>query len=217
MSLIYTVVAREDVLLAEFTPFSGNFVLTAQQILKRCSPTRKYGKFSASSYIFYVLYEDLIYLVMADAKYSERIAFAFLDNIRKLFLSNYPLDRANKLQMYGAMDFAPVLRGNMELYNSPEEVDNVAKLWKETEEVNQILNEDLQKLLEREEKIELLVKKTETMSALSLDMVGSTRTIKRAMIWENWKMRICIFFTVLLVIYFIMIMVCGGVTLSGCF
>lgn len=217
MSLIYTVVAREEVLLTEFTPFSGNFVLTAQQILKRCSPSRKYGKFSASNYIFYVLYEDLIYMVMADAKYSERIAFAYLDNIRKIFLSRYPLDSARRMSMYGAVDFASTLRGNMELYNSPEEVDNVAKLWKETEEVNQILNEDLQKLLEREEKIDILVKKTETMSALSLDMVSSTRTIKHAMTWENWKMRICIFGVVLLVVYFIMIMVCGGVTLSGCF
>lgn len=56
MSLIYTVIARGDILLAEFTPYSGNFVLTAQQILKRCTPNRKYSKFSASNYIFYALY-----------------------------------------------------------------------------------------------------------------------------------------------------------------
>jgi hypothetical protein len=67
---------------------------------------------------------------MADAKYSERIAFSYLDNVRKVFLSSYPYEKAAKLQMYGAMDFASKLRLNMELYNSPEEVDNVAKLWK---------------------------------------------------------------------------------------
>ena len=78
MSLIYTVIARENVMLVEYTPFSGNFVLTAQQILKMCSPTRKYIKYSANNYIFYVLYLDLIYMVMCDVKYSERIAFAYL-------------------------------------------------------------------------------------------------------------------------------------------
>lgn len=78
MSLIYTVVARENIMLVEYTPFSGNFVLTAQQILKMCSPTRKYIKYSANNYIFYVLYLDLIYMVMCDIKYSERIAFAYL-------------------------------------------------------------------------------------------------------------------------------------------
>ena len=122
-------------------------------------------------------------MVMAEQKYSERIAFAYLDNIRKIFLGQYKIETARKMQMYGAMEFASTLRGNMELYNSPEEVDNVARLWKETEEVNQILNEDLQKLLDRSEKIDLLVRKTETMSALSFDMVSSTRTIKHAMTW----------------------------------
>jgi len=122
-------------------------------------------------------------MVMAEQKYSERIAFAYLDNIRKIFLGQYKIETVRKMQMYGAMEFASTLRGNMELYNSPEEVDNVAKLWKETEEVNQILNEDLQKLLDRSEKIDILVRKTETMSALSFDMVSSTRTIKHAMTW----------------------------------
>ena len=120
---------------------------------------------------------------MADQRYSERIAFAYLDNIRKIFLGEYTMESVRKMQMYGGIEFGSVLRGNMELYNSPEEVDNVAKLWKETEEVNQILNEDLQKLLDREEKIDILVKKTETMSALSFDMVTSTKTIKHAMTW----------------------------------
>ena len=47
------------------------------------------------------------------------------------------------------MEFSSALKSNMELYNTPEQVDNVAKLWKETEEVSQIINEDLQRLIER--------------------------------------------------------------------
>jgi len=78
MSIIYTVIARGDVLLVDFTPFSGNFLLTAQQIIKMCSPSRKYVKYSANNYIFYVLYIDQIYMVMCDDRYSERIAFSYL-------------------------------------------------------------------------------------------------------------------------------------------
>jgi len=70
MSLIYTVIARGELILSDFTPFSGNFILTAQQILKMCSPTRKYIKYSANNYIFYVFYLDVIYMVMCDLKYS---------------------------------------------------------------------------------------------------------------------------------------------------
>jgi len=113
MSLIYSLVAREDIILVEFTPFSGNFVLTAQQILKRCTANRKYNKFSAGNYIFYILYQDLIFLVMSDLKYSERIAFKYLENIHKLFFATCSIQKALTIQMYGAMDFAKDLRDNM--------------------------------------------------------------------------------------------------------
>lgn len=53
-------------------------MLTAQQILKMCNPSKKHVKFAANNYMFYVLYDEYIYLVMAEIKYSERIAFAYL-------------------------------------------------------------------------------------------------------------------------------------------
>jgi hypothetical protein len=67
---------------------------------------------------------------MCDDKYSERIAFSFLEKIKKLFTSTIPPDKIHKGSMYSCMEFAQVLRSNMELYNTPEEVDNVARLWK---------------------------------------------------------------------------------------
>lgn len=130
MSIIYTVIAKGDVLLVEHSPFSGNFVLTAQQILKMCSPSRKYVKYSANNYIFYVLYVDYIYMVMCDDKYSERIAFNYLEKLEKLFTMSFPSKQIEKSTMYSCKEFEPTLKSNMELYNSPDQVDNVAKLWK---------------------------------------------------------------------------------------
>jgi hypothetical protein len=37
------------------------------------------------------------------------------------------------------------------------------------------------------------------------------------MIWRNWKFRILIAVVILVVIYFVMVIVCGGFSLSGCF
>ena len=39
---------------AEHTTFSGNFALTASQVLKACDD-RKYLKYPANNYIFYVI------------------------------------------------------------------------------------------------------------------------------------------------------------------
>lgn len=46
-----------------------------------------------------------------------------------------------------------MIKSNMELYNTPEEVDNVARLLKASQEVSQFVNEDLQKVIDRGEKI----------------------------------------------------------------
>jgi len=58
------------------------------------------------------------------------------------------------------MSFATILRKQVGLYNSPEQVDKVARLLKETEEVSKIIEEDLEKILRRGEKITVLVQKT---------------------------------------------------------
>ena len=55
------------------------------------------------------------------------------------------------------------------------------------------------------------------MSALSLDMRNTAKTVKQEMFWRNWKMKIMIGLCVILTIYIIMVIVCGGFTLSGCF
>lgn len=138
--MIYTVVSRGEVMLCDYTSYSGNFVLTAQEILKRCSPERKYLKYAANNYVFYLLNTELVYLVMCDHAYSERIAFSYLEKMQQLFTASIPNKKSQNGGMYSCMEFSHVLRDNMELYNTPEEVDNVARLWKETEEVSQIVN-----------------------------------------------------------------------------
>ena len=88
---------------------------------------------------------------------------------------------------------------------------------KHTQEVSKIIEEDLQKLLNRGQKIDILVRKTETMASLSLEMKNSSKTIRNQMAWKNWKMKILIALVIMGVIYFILVLSCGGFTLSGCF
>lgn len=130
--MIYTVIARQEVMLCDYTSFSGNFVLTTQEILKRSSSERKYVKYAANNYVFYLLNIDITYLVMCDHTYSERIAFSYLEKIQQLFSASIPSKKALNGGMYSCMEFSHVLKENMELYSTPEQVDNVARLWKET-------------------------------------------------------------------------------------
>lgn len=63
MSIIYALVGKRDVIFAEHTSFSGNFALTATQVLKACD-NRKYLKYPANNYIFYVINAECTFIVM---------------------------------------------------------------------------------------------------------------------------------------------------------
>jgi vesicle-associated membrane protein 7 len=55
------------------------------------------------------------------------------------------------------------------------------------------------------------------MASLSLDLSSSAKTVKHEMIWRNWKATLLIVLAVILAVYILMVIFCGGFTLSGCF
>jgi len=88
MSIIYVLIARGQCVLTEFTESSGNFPLISLQVLKACD-NRKYVKYASSGYMYYILNAECTYMVLCEQSYSERIAFNFLETIRKSFIGSY--------------------------------------------------------------------------------------------------------------------------------
>lgn len=87
-------------------------------------------KYAASGYMFYVLNVECTFMVMCESSYSERIAFSFLETIRKMFTSSFSEEKIRNAKMYEMMEFTPVLKAQVNLYNEPEQVDKVARLLK---------------------------------------------------------------------------------------
>ena len=67
----------------------------------------------------------------------------------------------------------------------------------------------MDKVIERGEKIEILVKKSETLSEQSLDMKNTARTVKNKMWWKNKKILIGIIIIVLILIFLLLGIICG--------
>ena len=73
MSMIYALVSRgKDVVLSDFTPFSGNFPSVALdvliiiiKVLKKSDINKTFGQFATAQYVFYTYVKDrFIFLVM---------------------------------------------------------------------------------------------------------------------------------------------------------
>ena len=64
---------------------------------------------------------------------------------------------------------------------------------------------NLDKIIQRGEKIEVLVKKSETLAEQSYDLRDTSRAVKNKMWWKNKKVMIGIIVTIILIITIVII------------
>jgi len=97
----------------------------------------------------------------------------------------------------------------MDYYSNGTNTDRILKVRKEIDEVKSIMVENIEKVLERGEKIELLVEKTDNLSHESFTFHSKSKDLKRHMWWKNFKITLILILVVLAIIYFIIAAFCG--------
>jgi vesicle-associated membrane protein 7 len=89
--IIYGLVARGTVVLAEYAKANGNFMQVCRLILQKIDTTiNTRASYAYDTYFFhYILENGLIYMCMTDATLKKTIAYYFLDDIKQRFTSKY--------------------------------------------------------------------------------------------------------------------------------
>lgn len=75
---------------------------------------------------------------------------------------------------------------------------------------------NIDKVLERGEKIELLVDKTEVLDQHAFKFKRQAKILKRSMWWKNVKLIVIIILILLAITLIILFIACGGVKLPKC-
>lgn len=83
-------------------------------------------------------------------------------------------------------EFSPVLQTQMDLYNSPS-ADQFAQVHRKLDDVKNVMVQNIEMVLERGEKLELLVDKTDQLNATAFTFEKSSRKLKEAMFWKKVK------------------------------
>lgn len=166
MPILYSVVARQDTLLAEYSSSSGNFSTVATRILAKIALTE--GSRQAYAYdrhIFnYVVSGGLVFLCMTDEKFEKRLAFAFLDDVKRRWSVTFGQRGASAARFAMNDEFARVLQKQMDFYSNDASADKLSAINKNVDEVKGIMVSNIEKVLDRQEKIELLVDKTDNLN-----------------------------------------------------
>jgi len=217
MSIIYALVAHSSVILAEHTSSTGNFTQVTQAILEKIPPNNSKLTYVYDRYLFHYISEDgLIYLCMADDSFGRRTPFAFLQDIAERFISLYGKERPLSAPPYGMNEFSKTIAKQMDYFSTNPNADRIKQVHGEIEQVKGVMVHNIERVLERGERIELLVDKTDNLNQQAFAFKKRSTQLKRTMWWKNTKLMIILVAVVILVVYFIISTACGFPSWDRC-
>ena len=164
----------------------------------------------------YLIDDGLTYLCMTKQSFSQRLSFAFLEDIKNKFHSAYGSRGRTALPMGMQADFCRVIQTRMDFYSSDPSADKIIKVQSDIDDVKNVMVQNIEKVLERGEKIELLVEKTEAMNDQAMNFKKSSTSLKRAMWWKNIKLWIIVIIIGIVLLYFLISIICGGLNWKKC-
>ncbi|KAL0897144.1 hypothetical protein Bca101_081105 [Brassica carinata] len=154
----------------------------------------------------------LAYCVVAVEAVGRQIPMAFLERIKEDFSKRYGGGKATTAKPNSLnKEFGSKLKEHMQYcVDHPEEINKLAKVKAQVTEVKGVMMENIEKVLDRGEKIELLVDKTEDLRSHAQDFRTQGTKIRRKMWWENMKIKLIVAGIIIALILIIIISVCPG-------
>ncbi|PHT31470.1 Vesicle-associated membrane protein [Capsicum baccatum] len=231
--LIYSFVARGTVVLAEHTPYSGNFSTIAVQCLQKLPSNSSKYTYSCDGHTFnFLLDSGFVFLVVADEPTGRSVPFVFLERVKDDFKKRYgssikndgdphPLASDDEDDdLFGDRfsiaynldrEFGPKLKEHMEYcMNHPDEMSKLSKLKAQITEVKGIMMDNIEKVLDRGEKIELLVDKSENLQFQADSFQRQGRQLRRKMWFQNLQMKLMVGGAIFVFIIIVWLFACGG-------
>jgi len=227
MSLLYSVVARKHAILARYASCAGNFAEITDLVLAKID-TEQNGKMSLSADDFlyhYICEGGVVFLCIAEAAAERAKAFAFLTAVKKRFEELYPAERARTAIPFAMnAEFSPVMAAEtrkaasigQEHDETGEDPDKIERVREEVRQVRDVVVRSIDSIVERGERMELLVDKTEALSAESVAFKRNTRQVQRKMWWRNAKMKVVLASVGVLAVYGVVSASCGGLLWPNC-
>lgn len=232
--LIYSFVAKGTVVLAEHTSYSGNFSTIAVQCLQKLPSNSSKYTYSCDGHTFnFLLDSGFVFLVVADESVGRSVPFVFLERVKEDFKQRYGASIASGEKEKDPLadddeiddlfedrfsiaynldrEFGPRLKEHMQYCMShPEEMSKLSKLRAQITEVKGVMMDNIEKVLDRGERIELLVDKTENLQFQADVFQRQGRQLRRKMWLQNLQMKLMVGGGILVVIILLWLIACKG-------
>lgn len=201
--IIYSSISHQSEVLVEHSITTGNFASIAQAILESVPPGNSQLSYVYDTYFFhYIKQNELVYLCLCKDSYPRRRAFSFLRQLQQDFpLHPTPFDFTGRLVELMALSAKP---------------DAFQEVQDQVDSVRQVMTLNIEKVLERGDRIEQLVDRTHELTQQSALFRRQSKAVKRSLWFKNYKLNVMVGVAVIALVYFGVGMGCGLPSWSQC-
>eukprot|EP01004_Peranema_trichophorum_P008433 NODE_7188_length_801_cov_159.171091_g6581_i0.p1 GENE.NODE_7188_length_801_cov_159.171091_g6581_i0~~NODE_7188_length_801_cov_159.171091_g6581_i0.p1 ORF type:complete len:207 (-),score=9.59 NODE_7188_length_801_cov_159.171091_g6581_i0:114-734(-) len=198
MPIVYAAIAHHNEVIAEHPEKEyPKLAEVCQRIVAQIPLNEKRKKtFDEDTYKFH--YSSLgqrVYICVAHKEVPLRICYAFLDSLEPLLNKDFNSPKK-------------ILKERMDFANDPAN-DKIGNLQTEIDEVKDVMMENIDRVLQRGERLDNLANKTNQLMENAQDFHRSARTLKRNLCLKHAKLTALIVCLVLIIILIIVLVACN--------
>ena len=177
-------------MLADHASASGNLELIAQLALEKITPGDTQRCIEEGNYRVYVsVSKKITYLCITNPEYPSGRAFQLLDNIERRLFKDRLYPKATQEGPYSLRsEFADKLAVEM------AEIDgsSIHKLKTKASQVQQVLHQDIEKVVDRGEALDTLLGRSEYLAQDSAEFNRKATKLRRKIMWKSIKLWVVI-------------------------
>jgi len=132
------------------------------------------------------------------------------------FMKNYGRVAHSALAYAMNDEFSRVLHHQMEFFSSNPSADTLNRLRGEVSEIHTVMVDNIEKILDRGDRISLLVDKTSTMQDSAFHFRKQSKRLRRALWMKNAKLLAVLTVAIVVLLYLLISAFCGGLSLPSC-
>ena len=232
MPILFAFVGRPSVPLVEYTKpgVSGNVSSVTSILSKKLPLADGQVSYLYEAYTFHCLTSSsLQFVCLTSQSFSRSVAFQFLSEVRGRFLacylpslqsastpspslSSFPSSFSIPLSLQ--TDFEGELGRLLSKYSTDDE--RMQRMRDDLAETTDAMQSNIDSVMERGERLELLETKTAALDASAVRFKSSSWELQRGMWWANARLSLISAGAACGGLYLLLTLACGGLTLPSC-
>jgi vesicle-associated membrane protein 7 len=198
MSIVYAAIAQKNEIFAEYPEREHPKLAEVCARIVAQVPLNENGKktFEETTYKFhYKSASERVYICVGDRDAPMRRCYAFLDSVHELTTKDFHNPKRT-------------LKERMEFHNNPAN-DKLTSLQCEIDEVKDVMMDNIDRVLQRGEKLDALADKSGQLAVTAGDFHRTSRALKRAYCMKHLKLIILVVVLVIVLIVVIVLIACN--------